>query len=691
VTLPQLKLDDRDFQSLVNEARLRIAKTCPEWTEHNVSDPGITLIEVFAWMTDILLYRVNRIPENVEIALLNLLAIKPDPPAAARAAIRFRLTAPIATTVAIPASATEVSTRADDRADAVVFRVARDTTVPAVALEALALARDGDIALVPARRGVASPTGALRPVFASPPVAGDAFYLGTPTPLGGLVVQVTVRVEVARGAGIAPDAPPWIWEVSPQTGDAWSPVEVLEDSSGGLNENGGVIELQLPPTCGTTLVAGLTMYWLRCRLPDPPGYLGSPEVDEFSIAAVGVLVDAQHASTVELETLGTSDGTPNQSFRVLHAPTLALDDGEGLEVYAPDPRNSPTSRWRMWERVDSFAESDASSAHYIYDPATGEVRLGPSIRVPRQIPAVTGSAAGDDEVPALQAWKQCGMVPPPGAILRMTRYHHGGGWEGNVPARAIEVLRTPIPGVASVTNPRPATGGIGLEDIRHIRERAARELRTRYRAVTPGDYEILAPRASSSIARVRCERPAPGEAIPVRVLPRPPGDLARFLSREELTPSTQLLEQCAAYLQERSPIGASIHVTPVGLRCVTVVVEVEAEVGPPLGDVEKGVLDALYAYLNPIVGGDPSDDDDDGDDGWEWGRRLIVGELHPIVRALPDVRFVIGLRAYETELLQGTPQTHPDSKPLDRRLDIGPAEVIASGIHQVRAVRARRR
>ena len=46
--LPDVRLDDRDFQDLVNEARHRISQSCPEWTEHNVSDPGITLIELFA-------------------------------------------------------------------------------------------------------------------------------------------------------------------------------------------------------------------------------------------------------------------------------------------------------------------------------------------------------------------------------------------------------------------------------------------------------------------------------------------------------------------------------------------------------------------------------------------------------------------------------------------------------------------
>ena len=51
VRLPEIELDDRRFQDLVSEARMRISRSCPEWTEHNVSDPGITLIELFAWMT----------------------------------------------------------------------------------------------------------------------------------------------------------------------------------------------------------------------------------------------------------------------------------------------------------------------------------------------------------------------------------------------------------------------------------------------------------------------------------------------------------------------------------------------------------------------------------------------------------------------------------------------------------------
>ncbi|MEA2353721.1 MAG: hypothetical protein QOJ14_2135 [Thermoleophilaceae bacterium] len=683
MTLPQLKLDDRDFQSLVSEARTLIAKTCPEWTEHNVSDPGITLIELFAWMTEILLYRVNRIPENIQIALLNLLEVQRVPPAAARVSLRFMLNEPPPAAVRIPAHVTEVTTKADDSHDAVVFRVARDTAIAQLALEAMALARGGEVVLVPAERGTAFPTGAGRVVFASPPASDDALYLGSSTPLGGLVVRVAVAPAVAFGAAIRPGEPPWIWEASPRLGGTWGAVEVLRDTSGGFNLGTSFVDLQLPRSCARTVVGGLNLYWLRCRLPDPPGYLGSPEIDQISMAAVGVVVEAEHSSAVELETIGTSDGTPYQSFHVLRTPTLPLEDDEGLEVN--DPR---TNRWKMWERVDSFAESNKSSPHYVYDAATGEVRLGPSIRVPRVAPPVTDPTIDEDDLPALEAWRQCGMVPPAGALLRMSRYHYGGGYDGNVPAGSLVVLRTPIPGVTSVTNPTPATGGIGLEDIARTRQRAARELRTRYRAITAADYELLGTRASSAVARVRCEQPDPGAAIPIRVLPRPSGDHVRFLSLGELSPSPTLLQTTAKYLSDRSPIGTSIHLTPVSLRGVTVVAEVEAEPAAVLSRVEADVRAALYRYLNPIVGGDPTDEEDDM--GWEWGRRLTVGELHPIVRAVPDVRSIIGLRAYETELLPGTPATRPSPKPFDRRLEIRPSELIVSGEHQVRAIQARR-
>ena len=84
--IPSPKLDDRSFQDIVEEAISMIPRYAPEWTNHNPSDPGITLIELAAWMTDLLLFRLNQVPDKNYVAFLNLLGIKLRPPRAAAGA-----------------------------------------------------------------------------------------------------------------------------------------------------------------------------------------------------------------------------------------------------------------------------------------------------------------------------------------------------------------------------------------------------------------------------------------------------------------------------------------------------------------------------------------------------------------------------------------------------------------------------
>ena len=95
---------------------MRIARACPEWTEHNVSDPGITLIELFAWMTEMTIYRLNRVPDKLHVALLELLGIRLDGPSAATTSLRFRLADDAGRADPDPGGATEVGTpRTADR------------------------------------------------------------------------------------------------------------------------------------------------------------------------------------------------------------------------------------------------------------------------------------------------------------------------------------------------------------------------------------------------------------------------------------------------------------------------------------------------------------------------------------------------------------------------------------------------
>ena len=138
------------------------------------------------------------------------------------------------------------------------------------------------------------------------------------------------------------------------------------------------------------------------------------------------------------------------------------------------------------------------------------------------------------------------------------------------------------------------------------------------------------------------------------------------------------MEVLAERLEERRLIGTSILLTPARLRGVSVAVEVSAA---PLADLERvrqDVEHALYAYLNPLVGGSP----DGPGDGWPVGRALSQGELFGIVYGISGVQAVNVLRMYETDVRTG----EQAAQPTDSRLEIEPDELVASGRHVVRAI-----
>src|SRR6059036_2830680 len=82
LTIPTL--DNRRYQDLLNEALARIPVHTPEWTNFNKSDPGVTIIEIFAFLTETLLYRCNQVPERNRLKFLQLLGIPLQPGSAAQ-------------------------------------------------------------------------------------------------------------------------------------------------------------------------------------------------------------------------------------------------------------------------------------------------------------------------------------------------------------------------------------------------------------------------------------------------------------------------------------------------------------------------------------------------------------------------------------------------------------------------------
>ena len=654
MSLPSVYLDARSYEDLVAEAGSRVREACPELACSESHDPAVTLIELFSWMTSLTIERLDRVPDKLHLALLEMLGIERHGPSAARAPVRFELSGPPAQPVRIHAG-TEVGTVRTATDESIVFQVQDDFEIPPIAPAVYVIGRAGDLKEIGLADGVAYPHGSDRLPFAQRPRVGDALYLGFEPSIARLVMQVSLEASMARGAGVNPEDPPLRWEVSQGHG-AWTEVDVLADATGGFNYGSGTVEVQCPPSAGIEPIAGRRLHWLRCRIAEttrladrPAAYQHAPEIYRITAAPIGALLDAEHSSVEVGEVFGTSDGLPGQAFDLRFASALAAAAGETVEV------QGPAGDWEPWAAVSSFADSSADDRHFTTERVGGRIRFGPELRDP---------AGGT---------RQRGSIPPKGAALRMSRYRHGGGTAGNLAAGSLVTLRSAIPGVASVTNPEPALGGIDQQSVDSVRARAALQIRTRDRAVTTEDYEFLATEASPQVARARrVEGDEPG--VTLRILPRvEPAD--RRMTIRELTPSDELLAVVARHLNSRSFVGVPLRLLPVRFRGVSVVVNIEASPGADTQRIEREVSDALYRYLNPLIGGHGM--------GWPFGRSLNQGEIYAIVQALAGVEFVKILRLYETDLLTGKRA----GQPVGRQVVLEPDEVIASAEHIVRVVK----
>jgi len=170
--LPGLFLDDRAFEQLLEEARERLPVNAPEWTDYNVSDPGITLLELFAYLSETLLYRLDRVSERHYRAFLRLLGCTPRPAQVAHAVVAFRAEQP----VSLPAGVQVASANGDT-----VFQTGAPLHVADARLTAVITKTGGRFEdHSAANAGLDAPFLAL----GAHPQPGDALYLGFDNPLG---------------------------------------------------------------------------------------------------------------------------------------------------------------------------------------------------------------------------------------------------------------------------------------------------------------------------------------------------------------------------------------------------------------------------------------------------------------------------------------------------------------------------
>jgi predicted phage baseplate assembly protein len=660
-------LDDRNFDDLVNELVARIPSHTPEWTNARLGDPGRTLIELFAWLADTLLYRANLIPERQRLAFLRLLGVQMRPAAPARGLVTIGFDDKQMTAVQVVGPRATVT-------GPVNFETAAELTILPVAGEVYYKREltDEEKAsvhdLLPGLVQLYNISGTPRPYATTP-----LFPAGLPDPKGfdlmsavdhalwiALVAPKKEMVDEVRksldsqalSVGFTPAievpplfetigpgaAVPHTWQVTTRGDAATAPLltlDVVADSTGGLRRTGvqrlllprgGLIGApsndvrqnlnagvgaQQPPRIDDPDKANTIVTWLRLQ---PVDTLHQLAVSWMGINAVAV----EQLQTIGARIVGQSDGTAEQEIAL---PVSSVERASfALQV------EEPGGGFTLWQMVDDLATAGRDEQVYLLDAETGTVRFGDGVR---------------------------GRIPQAQGRLRVAFMRAGGGSAGNLPPGAfsdvsgMDALGKPITVKLKVTQTQPTNGGDDAETMSAAEQRIPALFRDRNRAVTEQDYQRLALETPGvQLGRVEVmprfkpqQRRAdvPG-VVSVMVLPfkssiGPPNPRADRLT----------LETVHSYLADRKPIASELYVIGCEYVPISIAIGITLVDGASRETTFAQVRETARVFLWPLPGGGM-----DGA-GWRPGRAVRDRELDVIVARVPGVDTINGVNLFELQ------------------------------------------
>jgi len=658
-------LDDRSYSDLVQDMLASIPAHTPEWTIQQLGDPGRTMIELFAWLADSILYRANLIPERQRLAFLKLLGL-PLQPAAAATGILSVFADPAQTNAVTLAQGASIP-------GPPTFETLSELDVLPVTAQAYIktpLTGSQTTANMPLLQGLQQlynlasvPSGyTTTPVFASNMADPDGvdvfggtidqclwFALLVAKPqiqsavrdtLGGKQGQRILSLGFQPAlpglnplAGVGPlTAVGATWQISGNT-PAGQPVvyhslSVASDTTQGLTQT-GVVQLVLPQSADIGAPANDVRTDSQAGVGPKPPRIDDSDIDSVLVAWIRVevasaltlnwagvnAVQIDQRTTYTFVTAGVSDGSANQQFALTQT---QIDPGSfQLDV------DMPGLGFQLWNAVDDLAVLQGPVPAYVLDPEAGTVTFGNQMQ---------------------------GMIPPTGRQVRVRLMRAGGGSVGNVPAatltsiRAVDVSGKAVTGL-TVQQPFDTTGGADSETLDHAEQRIPATLRHQERAVTASDYkDLVQEMPGGGVARVEVlplfkpqtrDTSVPG-VVSVMAIP-PKTDFQPPCPRADRT----LLENVYGYLDPRRAVAAEMYV--IGTEYIGIGLSVAVEVAGGFGllQVSQQVELALRRYLWPVPPGGTLQQ------GWPLGRTVRSLELDVIVSQVPGVVEVNGLVLYQ--------------------------------------------
>lgn len=668
-------IHDVGFEEIYAEARARIPVHTPEWTNFNESDPGITLLQLFAFMTDNLLYRANRIPERSRVKFLRLLDIGIEPATAASGIVTFANSRGPTTAVTV-AEGTEV------HAGRIPFRALTTTEVLPVEGAVFYKAPVDDLLDEEDRDRYRALYTDLAPVDADP-VLYETRRLQPPAPGAGYP-----RIDLASDTV---DASLWVALLARDPAS----VGAARAALGGRRLTLGI----LPAVQGAerTLLPGSTRrstgrsgfaFWLPVggSLPQPPGsrepsYL---RLDSTEDGDVLVQPGLAHLDLPSADRLVLWDNLEPAEEGVGSFPPL-LDDTERdrlvtwVRVTRPTGTTGPGASPTSSRLSAALSWVGVNAARIVQRTDVAAERLGTGTGLPDQTlrlahrPVLADSVrltvgtedwtvtddllAAGSEVPAAErpgsdgparvftVDRESGEIrfgdglrgarPPRGAVIH-AGYSYGGGTEGNVPVGAVSAGPALPPGV-TVRNDVPTWGGAEAETVARAERRMSQTVRHRSRLVSAEDFSVIALETPGvDLARVEVlplfHPQTPGVEAPgvVTVLAVPRYDAAQPGAPR---PDRMFLDAICAHLDPRRLVTTELHVQGPDYVRVVVSVGVEAAPGRSVPLVRQAVQDAVRRFLSPL----PSDDGP----GWPLGKPVDRLEIWTAAAKVPGVGKVV--------------------------------------------------
>jgi len=641
MALDRVVLDDIDWKGMVDTIRRRIpAASDGQWTLHAPVDPGITLLELFAWQLEQRLYRMDQVPDALNRALLAMLGTRPRRTRCARTVLQL-FHRPDQRAAAF------VDRRAEFRLDGaeppMVYATRTPLTLLKIEPKGLRLwvgdrERSADLdqgrvfKLFPADGE--SATVRIEMALAEAPVPSDsnAWF--------SLYLRLRTAASVAPqwSPDAAPGVPPpallvWLYRSSDDSLRQFG----VDDGTGGMRRS-GIVRLRIPADWKAE--SGGLVYAIHLRTSQA-SFSSPPRLVSLEPNAVV----ARHARATRLHAVAQS----LDEWLPLPGNVIKLDEWPCGEPEKDLPAvesacmlcvKERDGRWHRWWPTTSFHASGPANRVFIVDRARMQLRFGDGLN--GRLPVLSASAHGDYNIRFryLVGGGSAGTVgPSPGPDI---------DWQGV--KKASEIL---------ARNLTESLGGKEAETLEQARQRSEAMLRIASRAVTRSDFEDIAlstpgvavKRAHAAIGK-HPQHPCvtvPG-AVTVYLVPDVPrekldSDLVEAAFMAAPIPDPGMLAAVIARLNRARLITTELYVSAPSYRAVRLLAVLRGDVHDP-SRLRQAICDRLGNFLDPLVGGDMKK-------GWDFGEPVRASVM------LREVQAAVGNEARVAQVTIGVDDDEP--------------------------------